>query len=102
MRARENGMRLRQKLFAAILAAMMLMFLLLSLSSLLNALEAQQARQDLEERLESVAREYFLSAIDLGEPDFDELSGQLELLGAGEWEVVSGGKPLLGASSTSF
>jgi signal transduction histidine kinase len=89
-------MRLRQKLFAAILAAMVLMFLLLSLASFLNALEAQTARRELEGRLEAVATEEFLAAVGGdGKDRWSQLSWRLEPVGADDWEVTLDGLPLL-------
>jgi len=95
-------MRLRQKLFTAILAAMVLMFLLLSLASMLNALEAQQARRNLEGRLDAVARECFLATVDRPAPDFADLSRRLAPLGEGDWDVVAGGEPLLAPGRTDL
>ncbi len=82
-------MRLRQKLFAAILAVMVILFLLLALMSFLQGLEAAAARRELHDRLERGAGRAFVgAAAEPGRAGWDGLSRVMGPLGLGyDWCV---------------
>jgi len=91
-------MRLRQKLFAAIIAAMVVMSLLLVLASFMNALEVQAEAVVVERRLMAAAvREFRRVASRGSEPEIAQaLSNIREMLPAYSWTVAKGGREVDG------
>jgi len=90
-------MKLRQKLFAAILAVMVVVFLMLALASFQSALEAQEVKRDYVQRLENVAVAYFREAVlsdSVGR--WTGLAARLKALDMpGDWTVRHGGRVVL-------
>lgn len=78
-------MRLRQKIFAVVLASMGILFLLVALSISLDALSAGAERRRLEERLLCAAAEVFVHAAEGG--DLENVRRRLSALGLELWEV---------------
>ena len=73
-------MKLRQKLFAAILAVMVVVFLLLALVSFMHALEANRAQHDLQKRLDAMSAHAFKAAARCGEEYFTRLADEANAL----------------------
>jgi signal transduction histidine kinase len=96
-------MKLRQKLFAAILAVMVVVFLMLALASFLQALEAQRVRREVEGQLEQVAvRAFRKAASSEAEDRWDLLVEELNALElVREWDVVHGDRSAFGILTDS-
>ncbi len=73
-------MRLRQKLFAAIMAVMVVVFLLLALASVLQGLEMQRMRQGFQKRLDVTAIRAFRLAARSDEGAFRRLAERANAL----------------------
>ncbi|MHC4506769.1 MAG: hypothetical protein ACYTFI_26060, partial [Planctomycetota bacterium] len=85
-------MKLRQKLFAASLAVMVVLFLLLALVSFMHALEASRAQQDLQKRLDAMAAHAFEAAARCGEEYFTRLADDANALDPSHlWLAVRAG-----------
>jgi len=93
--------RLRQKLFAAILGIMAVMFMLLALVSFLHGLEAQTGRHELLARLRRGASAAFVDAArGPGEVRWDRFAELMGSLGFTDWCVLrEGGGVVAGPSS---
>jgi signal transduction histidine kinase len=91
-------MRLRQKLFAAIIAAMAVMFLFLVLASFMNALEVQSEAVAVERRLSAaVVREFRRVASRGSDAEIAQaLSNIREMLPSYSWTVAKGGREVGG------
>jgi len=85
-------MKLRQKLFAAILAVMAVVFLLLALVSFMHALEAHRTQRDLQRRLDAMAAHAFAAAARCGEEYFTRLADEANALDPSHlWVAVRAG-----------
>jgi signal transduction histidine kinase len=95
-------MRLRQKLFAAVFAAMVIVFLLLALVSFMQVLEGQRARHVLKSQFTDAAIRAFRKAtVSAAEDRWDQLSADLGSLGFGtEWAVLEEGAVVAGRKDT--
>ena len=91
-------MRLRQKLFAAIIAAMVVMSLLLVLASFMNALEVQADALAIERRLTAASVREFRRAASSGSSGeiAQALSNIRDMLPVYSWAITKGGREVPG------